>query len=367
PNAGSKGGPIKGMPGAKPADPDALGRIEPQNYLDWVAQQGVFDSIAAVADGGEYTLQQPGGEPQAVVGYRGTARFFEVLQALPMLGERFTSRNETAGGDRVVVLSHAFWQRQLGNDPSVVGRMLPLNGESYEVLGVMPSGFSYPPGAAQPAEIWVPWVPTPQERVRGGGRSIYLQSIARLKPGVSVAQAQTQMSQVALTIATANPATNSGHGIGLRPLRDHLVGGSTRSWMLMLLAAVGIVLIIACANVANLWLARASVRQRDAAVRAALGASRGRLVQRVLIESLVVSVAGTIAGLGFAWLSVRALAAAVPENLARVATIGIDERVLAVAAAAALVTGLVSGILPALQGSNPTLSTALSESTRGAG
>ena len=135
----------------------------------------------------------------------------------------------------------------------------------------------------------------------------------------------------------------------------------------MLLAAVGIVLLIACANVANLWLARASVQQRDAAVRAALGASRGRLVQRVLIESLVVSVAGAVVGLGVAWLSVPVLAAALPDSLARVATIGIDARVLAVASVAALVTGLVSGIGPALQGSSPALSTALTESTRGGG
>ena len=138
-------------------------------------------------------------------------------------------------------------------------------------------------------------------------------------------------------------------------------------WMLMLLAAVGIVLLIACANVANLWLARASVQQRDAAVRAALGASRGRLVQRVLIESLVVSAAGTIVGLALAWSCVRVLATALPENLARVATVGIDARVLAVAAVAALVTGLVSGLAPALQGSSPALATALNESARGGG
>ena len=175
------------------------------------------------------------------------------------------------------------------------------------------------------------------------------------------------MSQVAATIAAANPTTNTGAAIGIRPLRDHLVGTSTRLWMLMLLAAVGIVLLIACANVANLWLARASVQQRDAAVRAALGASRGRLVQRVLIESLVVSVAGTIVGLALAWLCVRVLAAALPENVARVAAIGIDARVLAVAAIAALVTGLVSGLAPALQGSSPALSTVLNESARGGG
>ena len=359
--------PIGGMPGAKPGDPDALGRIEPQNYLDWAAQQRVFESIAAVADGGEYTLQRPGAEPQVVVGHRVTAAFFEVLRARPMLGEVFTSRHEVAGSDRVVVLSHAFWRRELGGDRSVVGRMLALNGESYEIVGVMPPGFAYPAGAIQPAETWVPYVPTPTERVRGRGRSIYLQSIARLKPGVSIAQAQAQMSQVAETMAAANPATNRGRGIGVRPLRDHFVGSSTRSWMLMLLAAAGIVLLIACTNVANLWLARASAQKRDAAVRAALGASRGRLVQRVLIESCVVSIAGSLVGLGLAWQGARLLRAAMPEGLARVTTIGIDLRVLIVAAAVALAMGLVSGVVPALQGSRPALSTALSENSRGGG
>jgi len=231
----------------------------------------------------------------------------------------------------------------------------------------MPSSFAFPPGATQPADVWTPWVPAPHERVRGGGRHIYLQSIARLKAGVSLSQAQAQMSQVAATIAAANPATNTGRGIGVRPLRDHIVGSSTRSWMLMLLAAVAIVLLIACANVANLWLARASVQQRDAAVRVALGASRGRLLQRYLIESLVVSVAGTTTGLALAWVCVRLLATALPETLARVATIGIDLRVLAVAGIAAIGTAFISGITPALQGTSPALSGVLSESSRGGG
>ena len=315
----------------------------------------------------KYTLQRPGAEPQVVVGHRVTAAFFEVLRSRPMLGEVFTSRHEVAGSDRVVVLSHAFWRREFGGDRSVVGRMLALNGESYEIVGVMPPGFTYPVGAIQPAETWVPYVPTPTERVRGRGRSIYLQSIARLKPGVSIAQAQAQMSQVAETMAAANPATNTGRGIGVRPLRDHFVGSSTRSWMLMLLAAAGIVLLIACTNVANLWLARASAQKRDAAVRAALGASRGRLMQRVLIESCVVSIAGSLVGLGLAWQGARLLRAAMPEGLARVTTIGIDLRVLIVAAAVALAMGLVSGVVPALQGSRPALSTALSENSRGGG
>ncbi|MGH9373869.1 MAG: ABC transporter permease, partial [Vicinamibacterales bacterium] len=362
--------PMGAIPGAKPPGPDALMSITAQDYLDWADQQQVLEAMAAVNYTGDYVFQPPGAEPEVVKGHSVTASFFDVLRARPMLGAVFTSRDEVAGSDRVVVVSHGLWQRHFGRDPSAVGRTLALNGESYSIVGVMPAGFAYPPGSPQPADVWTLWVPRPQDRVRGGSgaRSLgVVQAIARLRPDVSLDQAQAQLSQVAATIAAANATTNTGRGIGIRPLRDHLVGTSTRLWMLMLLAAVGIVLLIACANVANLWLARASVQQRDAAVRVALGASRSRLVQRYLIESLVVSVAGTIVGLGLAWLCVRMLTAALPEGLARVATIGIDARVLAVAAAVALVTGLVSGIAPALQGSSPALSTVLSESARGGG
>jgi putative ABC transport system permease protein len=363
--------PLWAMPGAKLPEPDALMNITSQNYLDWAAQQQVFASMAAIVDTGDIVLQRPDAELEVVKGQRVTASFFDVLRARPMLGAAFTSQNELAGSDRVVVVSHGCWQRYFGGDPSAVGRSLVLSDEAYTIVGVMPASFAYPPGSSQPADVWMPWVVGSQDRVRSGSGARALgggvQAIARLRPDVSLDQAQAQMSQVAAVIASANPTTNTGRGIGVRPLRDHIVGSSTRVWMLMLLAAVGIVLLIACANVANLWLARASVQQRDTAVRAALGASRGRLVQRVLIESLVVSVAGTIVGLGVASLSVPVLAAALPDSLARVATIGIDARVLSVASVAALVTGLVSGIGPALQGSSPALSTVLSESARGGG
>jgi putative ABC transport system permease protein len=357
------------MPGAKPPDPDALMNVTSQEYLDRVDRQQVFESMAAINDMGDSVLQAPNGEPEIVKEQRVTASFFDVLRARPMLGAVFTSANEIAGSDRVVVVSHGFWQRHFSADPAAVGRTLSLSGEPYSIVGVMPPGFAYPPGSPQPADFWTPWVPDPQAGVRAGARALggALQCIARLGPDVSLEHARAQMAQVAAAIAADNPTTNRGRTIGIRPLRDHLVGSSTRSWMLMLLAAVAIVLLIACANVANLWLARASVQQRDAAVRAALGASRGRLVQRVLIESLIVSVAGTIIGLALAWFCVRALAAALPENVVRIAAIGIDARVLTVAVLAALVTGLVSGLAPALQGSNLALSSVLNESARGGG
>jgi predicted permease len=358
------------MPGAKPPDPDALLSVTPQDYLDWADRQQAFDSIAALNGNGDYVLQRQDAELEVVKGDRVTASFFDVLRARPILGAVFTSLNEVAGSDRVAVVSHGFWQRHFGRDPSAVGRTLVLSGESYTIVAVMQEGFAYPPGSPQPVDVWTPWAPGPEDRARGGSgpRSLGgLQTIARLRTDVSLDQAQAQMSQVARTIAAANPATNTGRGIGVRPLRDHLVGSSTRLWMLMLLAAVGIVQLIVCANVANLWLARATEQQRDAAVRVALGATRSRLVQRHLIESLLVSAVGTLVGLALAWVCVRALAAALPDSLARVAAISIDGRVLAVAGIAALVTGLVSGMAPALQGSNPALSTVLAQSSRGGG
>jgi putative ABC transport system permease protein len=364
---GRKKGPL--MPGAAPiTDPQALSRIEPQNYLDWAARQQVFESIAAIDEGGENTLLIAGAPPEAIVRYRVTASFFDVLEARPAIGRVFTAEEEVDGRDRVAILSDAFWKHRFGGDPKIVGQTIPINSEPHQVLGIMPARFTYPVGALQPAQLWVPWVPTANERVRGGRmRGIYLQSIARLNPGVSLDQAQAQMAQLAAAIEQAHPETNNGHTIGVRPLRDHLVGANTKSWMVMLLVAVGIVLVIACANVASLWLARAAARDRDIAVRAALGASRWRLVRLLLVESVLVSAIGTAFGMAFAWEAIRILKSAMPEGVARIATIALDGRVLAVAAGLALLTGILSGIVPALQTSSPRLAGTLNESSRGGG
>ena len=195
--------------------------------------------------------------------------------------------------------------------------------------------------------------------------SIYLQTIARLKPGVSVEQAQAQMDQVAAALEKAHPVWNKDSRIGVRPLRDHIVGGNTKSWMLMLLGAVGIVLLIACANVANLLLARASAREREVGVRAALGASRWRLVRQLMVESLVLSIAGTALATVLAWWAVQVLRNAMPEGVPRISQISIDLRVLAAAAGLALVTGILFGLVPALQLSKPDLANALKEGARG--
>ena len=322
----------------------------------WIglAQQQVFESLAAVASGW-FTLRQPGAEPESIVPQRVTTGFFDVLRMHPAIGRPFTADNEVAGRERVVILSDAVWRRLVpcrsqyrrSHHPARGPRRRPCRGgwSRYEVLGIMPPGFAYPVSSSRPTDIWIPYVVPPNQRLRDPARGVLLdlQVIARLKPGVSLTQAQAQMTQVASAIEDANPVWNKNVTIGVRPLRDHIVGTRIKSWMLMLLGAVTLVLLIACANIANLLLARASARQRDTGIRAALGASRWRLVRLVLVESLMLSAAGTAAGVFLAWWLVGLLRASMPDDLPRVAAIALDGRVLLVSSAMAVVTAALVG------------------------
>ena len=359
------GGSASRIPVDPNRDPLQLSSAAPQNYMDWAAQQQVFESIAAIA-GGAVTLREPGAEPEDLRSQRVTSDFFKVLRVQPALGRGPAADEEVDGRHRVAVLSDPLWRRRFGADPTIVGRAIPLEGGSYEVIGVMPADFTYPVGATRPTDLWVPYVVPADERIRNPQRvSIYLQTIARLKPGVSAHQAQAQMDQVAAALEKAHPVWNKDSRIGVRPLRDHIVGGNTKSWMLMLLGAVAIVLLIACANVANLLLARASAREREVGVRAALGAGRWRLVRQLMAESLVLSIAGTALATLLAWWAVQILRSSMPEGVPRISQISIDLRVLGAAAGLALVTGILFGIVPALQLSKPDLANALKEGARG--
>ena len=343
-----------------------MSSFAPQNYIDLVAQQQVFESISAIA-GGALTLREPGAEPEEMRAQRVTAAFFTVLRQQPVIGRAFTADNENDGQNQVAVLSDGLWRRRFGADPAIVGRTIPLEGGAYQVLGVMGPEFEYPVGSPRPTELLVPYVVPPDERIRDPTRmSIYLQSIARLKPGVSLAQAQANMDQIATALQQANPKWNKDTLLGVRPLHDHIVGARTTQWMLMLLGAVGIVLLIACANVANLLLARASEREREVGIRAALGAGRWQLMRQLLTESLVLAVLGTVLALVLAWWGVSVIKTAIPDGVPRVSEIAIDLRVLGAAALIALVTGMLFGIVPAFQLSRPDLTQALKEGARGA-
>ena len=348
------------------ADPDAVSSSAPQNYMDWAAQQQVFESIAAIA-GGAFTLHEPGIEPEDLRVQRVTASFFDVLRVRPSIGRAFTTEHEEDGTHQVAVLSHGLWRRRFGGDPQLLGRTIPLEGAAYQVLGIMPPEFEYPVGAVRSTDLWVPYVVPQTERIRNPNtRSVYLQSIGRLKPGVSREQAQAEMDRIAAALQSEHPIWNKDTLAGVRPLRDHLVGARTKSWMLMLLGAVTIVLLIACANVANLLLARASVREREVGIRAALGAGRWRLMRQFLVESLLLSTLATIVAVVFAWWAIHLLKTSMPEGIPRVAAIALNVRVLFAAAGVALATALLFGTVPALQLSKPQLSDALREGARGA-
>jgi putative ABC transport system permease protein len=356
-------------------DPEALSYVAPQNYADWAAEQRVFESFAAIASGW-LTLHEAGVEPESLVPQRVTASFFDVLRVRPAIGRPFTIENETSGRERVAVLSDALWRRRFGGDPGIVGRLIALEDleggaavtetGGYEVVGVMPSGFTYPVGATRATDIWIPYVVPAEQRLRRlQSRVAYLQVIARLKPAVSLAQAQAQMNQVATALEAAHPVWNKNNRIGVRPLADHIVGARIRSWMLMLLGAVGTVLLIACANIATLLLARATAREREIGIRAALGATRLRLIRQTMIESVTLALLGTTLAVPLAAWGVQILRASLPENVPRVASIAVDLRVLIAAAAVALVTGVVFGVIPAVQSSRPDLTNVLKDGARG--
>jgi putative ABC transport system permease protein len=338
------------------------GQTTSQTYLDWRRLQESFDGLAAVG-GYSFRLRNESGEPADARAQRVSWEFFPVVRVAPILGRSFTAQDEIEGRHRVAILSYGLWQRRFGGSPDAIGKTLELNEETWEIVGVLPRGFAYPVASDRPTEIYAPLWFRAEDIVHGESHNYNWTAIGRLKKGISLAQAHDQMNRVSDALEKQHPKWSPGRRVRVIALQEHLVG-KVRPWMLMLLGAVVIVLLIACANVGNLMLARATVRTRELGIRAALGASRWRLTRALLIEGIVLSLAGAAIGIVLAYGGVQLLRAWLPTGLPRVASIGIDLRVLITAVCAALLTGVFFGIVPALQSSRPDLTTTLKDSSR---
>jgi putative ABC transport system permease protein len=310
------------------------------NYLDWQKQNNVFDRMALFT-GGSFTLTS-GSRPEHVFAARVESNFFPLLGIQPKLGRTFVAEENQPGKDREVVLSYALWQSHFGSNPNIVGQTVNFDGQNYTVIGVMREKFHFPSWA----RMWTPLAMTSAEReVRGEHH--YL-AIARLKPGVRLEQAQIQLSTIAKRLEEQYPADDKGWGALVLPLREQMVS-DVRSALLVLLGAVGFVLLIACANVANLVLAKTLARQKEIALRSALGATRGRVLQQVLTETVLLSVAGGALGLVFAYFGVDWIIRSLADKLPRANEVRLDGSVLAFTLIVSVFTGIVAGLLPAFR------------------
>jgi putative ABC transport system permease protein len=330
--------------------------VSPADFFDWRSQNKTFEYMAAY-DIGNYNLTGSG-EPDRLRVARVSPDLFPLLRVQPLLGRVFRPEEETDGEDRVVILSYGCWERRFGKDAATLDRKLRLDGTDYTIVGVMPAGFRFP---EPDVDLWAPYAPNARERANRGGH--YLQVLARLKPGVKLEQARAEMASIAAALEEQNQV-NTGHGTNIFSLYEETVG-DVRPALLVILVAVGFVLLIACGNVANLLLARGAARQREIAIRTALGASRRRVIRQLLTENLILSLPGGLLGLLLAMWGIDLLLAINPDNIPRASEIGPDKVVLAFTFGISLLTGAIFGLAPALQVSKPDLQESLKESSRG--
>ena len=324
-------------------------------------QTSIFKEVAAYDFAGP-GFNVTGDRPEQVHGLHVSEGYFRVFGAPVMLGRTFTQQEDLPNGGHVVVLSYGFWQRRFGGNPNVIGKSLSLGNEPYTIVGVLGKDFVSDPEA----EIWVPFQFEPNSTNQGH----FFLAVGMLKPGITLAQANAQMKLAFAEFHRLYPVSNPKVGFAVEPLRDAIVGDARKS-LLVLLGAVGMVLLIACANVANLLLVRATGRKREFAIRSALGASRARIISQLLTESVLLAVTGGVLGLALGYAGVRALLAISPAGLPRIgedgAAVSVDWRVLGFTLAVSLLTGILFGLFPALSASRTDLNSSLKESSNRAG
>lgn len=350
-------------------DPDQLVRIWEKwggfdqgsvaylNFKDWRERNQSFDKMAAARWTG-FNLTGSD-QPERLYGRQVSSEMLAVLGVTPAIGRDFIPDEDREGANAVAIISDSLWKRHFGSDPSVVDKTLTLNDEPYQIVGVLPASFHYFPKA----DVLVPIEATKERSLKERSWHPGIQVIGRLKSGVTLEQASADMTSIAGALGQQYPNTNKEHWVTLKSLYDATVG-DVRNLLFMLLAAVSFVLLIACANVANLMLARASARQKEIAIRSALGASRLRIIRLLITESVMLALVGGALGLLVAYLGTSLALKALPDALPRVNDIKVDTNVLLFTLAASLITGVIFGLAPALQASNPNLNETLKEGGR---